>query len=59
MSKKPRKVFGRRKFCVDGKMYRFELKRDGLHVREQHHRKVWLLRPNEVLHLCRTQLSLF
>ena len=52
-------VFGRIKFNIDGINYRFELKKDGLHVRELHHRQVWLVKPEHLLRLTQPQTELF
>lgn len=54
-----RKVFGRIKFEVNGIKYRFELKKDGLWVRELHHRTVWQVKPEYILRLTQPQTELF
>lgn len=54
-----RLVFGRRRFFYDGKMYTFELRADGLWVRELRKHKQFNVPFGQILRLCLTQTELF
>ena len=52
---KVRRVFGRREASVDGKVMRFEMRADGVHVRRKRGRKDRLVTFTDLVHVANGQ----